>query len=290
MRPELEELLSLQLPPSNIRIATAITNQELEAKVISVAQVNNWQIIKRAFDVVDLDLSEINFLFLSGDQARPNFNGNLMILTGNETSEEISALIINPVDNSRTNFSLRTGTGKNFILRSISGGTGCTTLAINLAFEITDFDYKVHLIDFDTNPVIAPFLGLRDLLKNPVRLRSNLQVSQANFSDLDNYQRFVQTQVDNDFTSVFDVGTSSREFIPATNIYTSRIDLPSYCRLQNLINRHEIADGSWLILNQKYNSVHQKKLESQFVNLFDPLKIIWDRLLISNLYQFLFFF
>ena len=101
MRPELEELLSLQLPPSNIRIATAITNQELEAKVISVAQVNNWQIIKRAFDVVDLDLSEINFLFLSGDQARPNFNGNLMILTGNETSEEISALIINPVDNSR---------------------------------------------------------------------------------------------------------------------------------------------------------------------------------------------
>ena len=158
--------------------------KELEAKVVTIAQANNWQIIKRAVDVVDIDFSEINFLFISSDQPQLNFNGQTIVLSGTETNEAISELVTRPVENLKSNFTLKPGTGKNLILRSISGGTGCTTLAINLAFELAELGSQIHLVDFDINPVIAPYLGLRDLMKNPVKLLSNLQVSQANFSDL----------------------------------------------------------------------------------------------------------
>ena len=265
----MEESLSLQLPPSNYRIATAITNQELEAKVVTMAQANNWQIIKRAVDVGDIDFSEINYLFISSDQSPPNFRGQTIVLSGTETNEEISELVTRPVENLKTNFTLNTGAGKNLILRSISGGTGCTTLAINLAFELAELGSQIHLVDFDANPVLAPYLGLRDLMKNPVKLLSNLQVSQANFSDLDNYRRFVQAQIDLGLTTIFDVGSNYKDFISGTNIYLSRIDFSNYSRIQNRLNRREIPEGSWLILNQKSNSIHQKRLEVQFLEMLE---------------------
>jgi Flp pilus assembly CpaE family ATPase len=263
----LEESLSLQLPPSNYRIATAITNQELEVKVVTIAQANNWQIIKRAVDVADIDLSEINYLFISSDQPQLNFNGQTIVLSGTETNEAISELVTRPVENLKSNFTLNAGTGKNLILRSISGGTGCSTLAINLAFELAELGSQIHLVDFDANPVIAPYLGLRDLMKNPVKLLTNLQVSQANFSDLDTYRKFVQTQIDIGFTTIFDVGSNHKDFISGTNIYLSRIDLSNYSRIQNRLNRREFPEGSWLILNQKSNSIHQKRLEVQFLEM-----------------------
>ena len=265
----MEESLSLQLPPSNYRIATAITNQELEAKVVTIAQANNWQIIKRAVDVVDIDFSEINFLFISSDQPQLNFNGQTIVLSGTETNEAISELVTRPVENLKSNFTLKPGTGKNLILRSISGGTGCTTLAINLAFELAELGSQIHLVDFDINPVIAPYLGLRDLMKNPVKLLSNLQVSQANFSDLDSYRTFVQAQINIGLTTIFDVGSNYKDFIPGSNIYISRIDFSNYSRIQNRLNRCEIPEGSWLILNQKSNSIHQKRLESQFLEMLE---------------------
>ena len=268
MQQELEESLSYQLPPSPIKIATAISDQELEARVVATAYKNNWQLLKRAVEINEINLSEINFLFISSGTKPPNFSGETIFLNGDENYEEIAGMVNRPISTVIQKFNLTPGIGKNFGIVGIGGGVGTTTLAINLSFELAERNLNIHLVDFDkSTPMIAPYLGLRDLMRSPNKLLSNLLLSQANFNDLHGYQEFLQLQINNGFNLIFDLGQERSTLLPFENIYVTRMDLSSYTRISRLLNQGEITDGSWLVINQRSGS--SKKLEEQFLALLE---------------------
>ena len=266
----LGELLLYQLPPSKIKIATAINDHELEARVVATALKNNWQLIKRAVDVNEIELIDINYLFISGTNYSPNFNGQTIHLTGSENSEEISKLINKPINSPIKELNLMPGIGKNLALIGIAGGVGTTTLAINLAFELAERNFEIHLVDFIKEiPMVAPYLGLRDLMRSPNHLLKNLLLSEVNYNDFENYKEFLQNQINRGVNTIFDLGTSNKSPLPTTNIYVARMDLSCYTRLNHLLTKNEIPENSWLLINMRTESNFHKKLEKQFLKLLE---------------------
>lgn len=265
MPPEWEGSSLSQLPLSQIRIATVIPDQDFEALVVATALSNNWQIIQRAFDFSDINLTEINFLVTTLIHEIPRFNGKTISLTGTESAEEITNLFTLPSELQTTNTTLQPGTGKNFALSGLSGGVGTTTVALNLAFELADRKIDSHLVDYSSEPTIAPYLGLRELRRNPNQLHSHLMVSQANFSDIESYFTFLQNQINHGVNSIFDFGVNPKTFLNFKNIFIARLDLANNYKIMSLVNLGKIPDGSWLILNQRTNSNFNKKLEEQLM-------------------------
>ena len=249
------------MPLSKIRIATIIPDQDLEAKVVTTAIANNWVVVKRAIDAHDLEFNEITHLFTTQINNFPNFHGKIIVLTGIETAEEISKSLLMPEAPSVSKLMLRQGLGKNFAVVGIGGGVGASTIAINLAFELADRNLMTHLGDYSTEPMVAPYLGLRDLIRVPNKIHSNLIISQTNFTDLENYFHFLQLQIDSGTNSIFDFGSTRNNFLDFTNLFVARLDLASLNKIILRLNRNQIPEGSWLILNQRHNSNFHKSLE-----------------------------
>jgi len=180
-------------------IITAIANSELEGFVAGTLYGQGWSVIYRALDVTSLnnflenivDASVNSLLIYSPDLpgitpevvAGYQRNGRQVVgFSGDPVSAESYAGIL-PFPNDATEMiSLIRGFIRAPLLRNTSKPTqmkrrariialgapsaaaGCTTVAINLAMELSVLGHEVLLLDGDVRrPAIAPLLALRSL-------------------------------------------------------------------------------------------------------------------------------
>lgn len=266
-----------QLPPSDIKIATAISNQEFEAFVISTALKNNWQIVARTFDMNDLNLQNANILFLAKGVSVPEFNGRIIELEGNEREEDLVQLISKPKQSQNEIADLVAGSGKIISITGLNGGVGTTQISINLGFELAELNQDIHLLDYmNPRPMIAPYLALRELVSKPNKLLPKLLISQSNDADLGNYHRFVQDQINRGVHSVIDNGIKKPKSISTHNLFVARLDLSGFNSIGEKLKKREFPANSWLLLNQSVKSPLEKRLTSQLISMLQgsPIKRI----------------
>ena len=151
---------------------------------------------------------------------------------------------------------------------------------MNLAFELAEFKYSTHLIDFDRDcPLIAPYLGIHDLRRKPIKLMSNLLISQANFNDSINYFEFLQNQMDLGINNIFDLGSRTESPVDAEKLFVSRMDLASISIIQNNLLRGVFDEDSWLIINMRQSNNFGKKIEDQLIAILENSKMKKVRIL-----------
>lgn len=180
-------------------IITAIANSELESFVAGTLYSQGWSVIYRALDVSSLDLflesianHRKNILLIyspdlpgispevidtyqqkvrqvigfSADPASvKNFSG--ILATPHDVTELVSLIrgfVRAPLLRAASAASQTRRRARVISLGAPSGSTGCTTLAINLAMELSVQGHEVLLLDGDVRrPSVAALLALRNL-------------------------------------------------------------------------------------------------------------------------------
>lgn len=188
-------MAEIQLPV----IITAIANSELEGFVAGTLYSQGWSVIYRALDTSSLELflesmaSQVKSVLLiyspdlpgispesvityqeqvrqvigfSADPARTNnFSG--ILATPHDATELISLVrgfVRAPLLRASATATQVKRRARVLSLGAAAGSTGCTTVAINLAMELSVQGHEVLLLDGDVRrPSVAPLLALRKL-------------------------------------------------------------------------------------------------------------------------------
>lgn len=167
------------------RFATYILDSDLESLAIRAITEVGGELALRAVSLPQLQLLEPEVILISNLKVESR---NTILLVDRQMVLHELVLLLSEEHQSQQRILLK-GSRRVISLLGLSGGVGTTTLATNLAFELS-LKERVALLDLDAKyPEIAKNLGLHRIEGRNEKVGPNLQVIQGltSFADCESF-------------------------------------------------------------------------------------------------------